>query len=330
MQVLTRADIAPLIGHADVIPLMRRVFEEFAHGRVQLPDRIALQGPGTNDTILVMPAAVPEAGGVGTKVISIYPSNATRNLPTISSQIVLLDAETGRVRAILDGAYITELRTSAVSALATDILARSGASSLGVFGAGVQAKNHIQAILAVRHVAEVRIYSRTAKLVSHLCGELRDLYPNVAFDPMESPNALAAAADIIVTATTSVDPVFSGSVLRPGTHIAAIGSFKPHVRELDDVTISRSSIFVDILEHAMKEAGDLISPIERGIIGPDRIKGDLGELVTGSCSGRTDDKEITLFKSVGAAMEDIIMAAAVCDRFEKKNSGSSEKGMEGA
>jgi len=331
MRILERSDIEPVIGHADVLPLMRLVFEEYARGRVKLPDRTALDGWGKNDTVLIMPAAVPAVHGLGTKVISIFPSNASRALPTISSQIILLDGDTGSVRALLDGAFITALRTAAVSALATDILARKDAGSLGVFGAGEQAQHHIEAILQVRELHNVTVFSRSPERAVRLCETCRARQSGDAvFEVAAGPDALIENCDIIVTATTSVEPVFSGSSLRPGTHICAIGSFKPHVRELDDITVSRSKIFVDVTGHALKEAGDLMSPIGRGVIGPERIMGELGQLVTGQCSGRTDDTEITLFKSVGAAMEDIIVAAAICDRLDQQENRSTGRNSQGA
>ncbi len=319
MHLLTRPDIERLIDHSFVLPLMRQVFSEFAAGRIELPDRTALGGEGENDAVLIMPAGVPAVGGVGTKVISIYPSNADRGLPTISSQIILLDSQTGVVRAVMDGSYITELRTSAVSALATDILARRDAACLGVFGAGAQARHHILAISRVRTLSDVAICSRTRQRAEELCESVRaELPEGTSVRVMPDPADVLASSDIIVTATTSTTPVFDGTGLRPGTHINAIGSFKPHVRELDDDAVRRSKIFVDITSHALREAGDLIGPMDRGVIDRSAVLGELGELVTEKKKGRTDPEDITLFKSVGAAMEDIIVAAGVCDMVDRK------------
>jgi len=319
VRVISRSDIESVLDHAGTIDLMRRVFHAFAEDKVSLPDRVSLEGADPGDAVLVMPAAVPEVRGLGAKLISIFPSNAARGLPTISSQVILLDAQTGVVRAALDGASITELRTSAVSALATDILARKDAHRLTVFGAGVQARNHIQAIMTVRKLDQVSICSRTAEKARDLARTITSLTGgSCRCEAVADTSEAVRTADIIVTATTSVQPVFDGSLLQEGTHVNAIGSFKPHVRELDDATVTRSRIFVDIPSHALREAGDLMDPIARGVIGEDAVLAGLGELVTGRHPGRTMESEITLFKSVGAAMEDIIVAAAVCDRLSEK------------
>ncbi len=319
MRILGRTDVTSRIGHADVIGLMRRVFEEFAADRVQLPDRTALDGAGENDTVLVMPAAVASAGGLGAKIISIFPSNVSRHLPTIASQILLLDAETGAVRALVDGASVTELRTSAVSALATDILARPDAATLGVFGAGVQARNHVLAVAEVRDLREVLVFSRTPAHAAQMCDDLRQNFQGrVIFSVTDDAASLVRSSDIIVTATTSRHPVFNGADLVPGTHVNAIGSFKPFVRELDDITVTKGTLFADILDHALREAGDLMDPIARGVISSADVVADLPKLVTGVHPGRKDREEITVFKSVGAAMEDIIVAATLCDMVEKE------------
>jgi ornithine cyclodeaminase/alanine dehydrogenase-like protein (mu-crystallin family) len=261
-----------------------------------------------------MPGYLPHINGLGIKVISIFPSNLMRNIPTAFAKILLIDTETGRSLALLDGGYITAMRTAAVSAVAADILARKDADSLGIFGAGTQGHSHIEAVMHVRRLRDIMIYDvdpvRAEELIS---GLPEDWKRRSNFRTGTTPEEVVARCSIIMTATTSASPVFPGKKLRPGTHVGAVGSYKPHVREIDDDAIQQMHIFVDRRIDALEEAGDLIIPIKSGLITENAIKGELSGLVSGKTAGRSCSEDITFFKSVGLAIEDIITARHVYD-----------------
>ena len=322
MLILNREHLEPLISWEETISLMKEVFLEFAQGKVVMPERSAIHVGEKGNSILFMPAFVPSAGGLGIKLVSIFPTNQGGNTPTVTSKVLMVDDQTGVVKAILDGVFITALRTAAVSALATDLLSRKDSSVLGVFGAGIQAKHHILAIQNVRSLKTVLVFDSNKEKAQQLCKELTSSNPQPTHRVANSPDSLVIESHIIVTATTATTPVFDGNKLKPGTHITAIGSFKPNVRELDDATMKRSRIFVDISEEAMKEAGDILIPLGNGTLKGNPIAGELGDLVTGKVPGRRNDEEITVFKSVGAAMEDIIVAAALLRKAGQKGIGS--------
>ena len=322
MLILNKEHIEPLLSWDEAISLMKEVFLEFAQGKVVMPERSAIHVGEKGNSILFMPAFVPSVGGLGIKLVSIFPTNQGGEMPTVTSKVLIVDDQTGVVKAILDGGFITALRTAAVSALATDLLSRKSSSVLGVFGAGIQAKHHILAIQSFRPLKTVLVFDSNRQKAQQLCEELTKSRSQAAYRSADSPDTVVAESDIIVTATTATTPVFDGNKLKPGTHVVAIGSFKPNVRELDDATMKRSRIFVDIPEEAMKEAGDILIPLGNGTLKGNPILGGLGDLLTGKVPGRNNDEEITVFKSVGAAMEDIIVAATLLKKAEQKRIGS--------
>ncbi len=258
-------------------------------------------------TLLVMPAA--GGPGVGVKLVTLTPTNADRGLPFIHALYALFDAETQAPVALLDGSALTALRTAAVSGLATSLLARPDAGRLVVFGAGVQARSHVEAMRAVRPVERVRVVSRTPARASRLVGELRAA--GLAAE-VGSP-ADVADADLVCTCTTSAEPVVDGRSLAAGAHVNAIGAYTPQTRELDDEAIRRARVVVETREVAMAEAGDLLIPIGRGVVPKDHVVADLAEVVAGA-EVRRGPEDVTVFKSVGVAFEDLALARAAVDR----------------
>jgi ornithine cyclodeaminase len=253
--------------------------------------------------MITMPAI--GAGGAGVKLVTIQPANPVRSLPLIHSVYVLIDPDTLAPQALVDGTELTRLRTAAVSAVATRVLAREEASRLVVFGAGVQAEAHVAAIREVRPIAEVRIVGRSDS-ADHLVARLS------AGGGLAVSRAAASAvgdADVICTCTSATEPLFAAADLPAGVHINAIGAFEPDAREVDTQTVATAAVFVDDREAALAEAGDLRIPIEAGEFDPDRIAGDLRAIVNRG-AGRRSAREITLFKSVGVAWEDLAVAGA--------------------
>ena len=322
MRLLSRSDVEKLITMKETLGLMKDVFSEVAKNVVILPERTGIELSNKTDAVLFMPAYIPRTSAIGIKIVSIFPNNVLKGIPTTTAQILLNNPDTGEVLCIMDGGIVTALRTGAVSGVATDILSRRDAENLGVFGAGVQAKTQIEAILEVRKINYVKIYDINPARAQKFADEMNETGAYACrFQVVESPDAAVADSDIVVTATTSKTPVFDGNLLRPGTHINSIGSFKPSVREVDDTTVRRSRIFVDSIPLVLQEAGDLIIPMGKGIISERDIQADLGELIAGKKTGRKNAEEITFFKSVGMAVEDIAVAQRIYRKAEENNLG---------
>jgi ornithine cyclodeaminase len=257
-------------------------------------------------TLLLMPATGAE--GVGVKLVTLTPSNPERGLPLIHALYALFDAQTQAPLAILDGAALTALRTGAVSGLATRYLARPEASRLVVFGAGVQARAHVEAMRAVRPLERAVVVSRTRERAEALAAELRA--SGLAAE-VGAPEAVAEA-DLVCTCTTSPTPVFDGRLLPPGAHVNAVGAYTPQTRELDEATILRARVVVETREAALAEAGDLLIPMREGRIGPEHVVADLAEVVRGAAVRRSAE-DVTVFESVGVAFEDLVVARAALE-----------------
>jgi ornithine cyclodeaminase len=255
-----------------------------------------------------MPATGPQ--GTGVKLLTVTSGNPEVGRPLIQGLYILFSAGTQEPEAVIEGAALTALRTGAVSGLATRYLAREEAARLVIFGAGTQARSHLEAMLAVRPVDRVTIVSRTADRANALAGSARE----VGVTAEVAGPAAVERADIVCTCTTSPTPVFEGSLLSRGSHVNAVGAYTPQTRELDDDTIGRARVVVETREVALAEAGDLLIPLRAGSIGPDHVVADLSEVVHG-VTVRRSPEEVTVFKSVGVAFEDLVVARAAVDRL---------------
>jgi alanine dehydrogenase len=312
MVYIGKKEIRQLLSMREVIDLMRDVFCEVSKGTVTMPPRSVVRVNNPSGAVLFMPGYVPHRRGIGVKIVSVFPENSRKGIPTISALIVLNNPETGETLAIMEGGYITALRTGATTGLATDLLARSGASTLGIFGSGVQAWTQIAAVLEVRPITKVVVSARDTNRTRDVVAALRKEYgARAEFVVADSPQQLVQHSEIIITATTSDAPVFDGHGLRGGTHINAIGSFTPQAREVDDCTVRTSRIYVDSLDACLHEAGDLLIPMDKGVISRNDIRGELGELALGRKACRESDRDITFFKSVGLSVQDIVVAEQI-------------------
>jgi ornithine cyclodeaminase/alanine dehydrogenase-like protein (mu-crystallin family) len=278
----------------------------FASAQAESPLRSRIAT--THGELFLMPATGSE--GVGVKLVTVNPSNPTRGRPLLNALYVLFAGDTMEPVAVVDGNALTALRTAAVSGLATRHLAPAEASRLVIFGAGVQAGAHLEAMRSVRPVREVTIVSRTRERAERLANEAATMGLRARVGEPES----VAKSDLICTCTTSREPLFDGTLVRPGTHINAVGAYTPDARELDDVTIRRARVVVETRAAALAEAGDLLIAIDHGALRPDGIAADLSEVVRGA-PVRRDEEDITLFKSVGVAFEDLAVARAALDRL---------------
>ncbi|HEU5321399.1 MAG TPA: ornithine cyclodeaminase family protein, partial [Methylomirabilota bacterium] len=290
-------------------------FGALAAGRACVPPRTAVPA-GEDAVLLVMPAALAAApgddGGLGAKLVTYFGGNRARGHPTLYASYLLLDAGSGRPLAFLEASFVTAIRTGATSALAARLLARPGAERLACFGAGVQAAFQVRclaAVLPIRHVTVVgRDPDRARRLAGALAGEL-----GVAAEASGDGSGAVREADVVTCATTSPTPVVHGADLRPGAHVDAVGAFRPGDRELDTEAVRRARLVVDTYAGALAEAGDVLIPLREGAIGRDHVAGELAELVSGACRGRLAPDDITLFKSVGCALEDLATARLAYD-----------------
>jgi len=254
----------------------------------------------------VMPGSSAEPLVYGAKIISLHPSNPEQGRPSVQGFVVLFDHSTGAPVALLDGAEITALRTAAASGLATRELARRDATTLGILGCGVQADSHLAAVCAVRPIREVRVWAR-AHAKAQAFAEQRSRANGPAIVAVESADE-AADCDIVCTVTGSPTPVLRNAAVRSGTHVNLVGAHSATTREAESALIARARVYVDLLESARNEAGDLLIPIREGAIAPDHIVGELGELLLGRIGGRRDDTEVTVYKSLGIVAQDLVAA----------------------
>ncbi|MFN8473573.1 MAG: ornithine cyclodeaminase [Anaerolineae bacterium] len=322
LRVLSRADLQAALDMPAAITAVRQAFAQLALGEAQVPLRSALNF-APDAVALVMPAYLAASGGLGLKVVTVTPANSARGLPLIHALVVVLDAETGAPIAALEGGWLTALRTGAASGAATDMLARHDAETLAVFGAGAQGETQALAACAVRQIRRVRLYDKTPGKAEALAARLAGL-PGIPSDVAVAPDPASAVADadIVCTATTSPTPVFPGDILRPGTHVNAVGAFTLTARELDEAVVARARIVVDERNAAIAEAGDLVIPWQAGeAVGPEEWT-ELGAIAAGLEPGRQHADEITLFKSVGNAVQDVAVAALAVARAADRSLGT--------
>jgi len=247
---------------------------------------------------------------VAVKIGLIFKDNVSQGLPLIQALVVVVDAAGGETVAVVEGAYLTALRTGAASGAATDLLARQDVRTVTIFGAGVQGRTQLEAVCAVRAIQEAWVYDAEPERAAAYADEMSErlaLPVRVAAMPSEAVNQ----AEVICTATTSSSPIFDGADVRPGTHINAVGAHAPQAREIPADTVRRAKVVVDQREACLAEAGDLLIPLREGVITEDHIYAELGEIISGARAGRAEAEEITLFKSVGVAVQDVAAAGAV-------------------
>lgn len=305
MLILDRKNLGSLLSMKEVIDALELGFMEYKKGACVVPMRFGMDVKEYKGGFLYMPAYMPGIQRSGVKIVSVFPDNPSQGKPTIYASYLLSDATTGEILALIEASTLTGMRTGGASALATRYLARSDSHVLGIIGTGFQAFYQVQAIMAVRSVEKVLAYDSDRKKLEDFCNNLKGISP---IFPADDPESLVKDSDIIVTATTSRTPVFPGKAVKPGTHINAIGAYHPDAREVDEDVVMRAKIVLDTYEVALHEGGDIIIPMKEGKISPSSIHADLGDMITGKKPGRQTAEEITLFKSVGFAMEDIVVA----------------------
>lgn len=321
MRVLTAHDIRSLLPMADCIGVMQQAMVALSQGQVALPPRVIAPLADGSGLLAVMPGSCRDPAVDGAKLLTLLPGNRTAGRPAIQGVVLLFDHATGTPMALFDGAELTALRTAAVSGLATRLLARTDARSHGILGTGVQARMHIDAIHAARPlVTQVRVWGRDAGRARAFAAE-QSTRTGLEIQAVEDA-ALAACCDIVSTTTGATQPVLRGAWLREGAHVNLVGAHQPGDREADTATIVRSSVYVDLTQSAMTEAGDLLLPIIEGAFAKERIVGELGQLAAGQIAGRRSEAQITLFKSLGVVAQDLLAAWAVLERAVRAGTGT--------
>lgn len=310
--LLNRDDVASILKMDDCIHYVENAFKELANGTAVLPLRTNISPPG--GIALYMPAYLKEMKALACKVVTVYKNNPKKhNLPVVIGKVLVQDPGSGDVVCIMDGGYLTAVRTGAASGVATKYLAREDEGQVaGIFGTGVQARMQLLAVAEVRKLSKAIVYDivETAAVAF-----INDLAPKVGFEVIRANNpGDVLNADIICTATSSSTPVFDGLKVRPGTHINGIGSHTPDARELDTTVIKRSKFIGDSKEGCFSEAGDIIIPVREGAIDESHFYAELGEVITGKKPGRENDQEITVFKSNGLAIQDAATARLVYEK----------------
>jgi ornithine cyclodeaminase len=304
--VLSQRDVRALLSMRDCIDVMGRALAALARGESVLPLRTIFRIPESGDFFALMPGYVAQPASIGAKVITVFPRNHGTDRDSHQGAVLLFDANDGSLTAVLDATSITSIRTAAVSGLATKHLARADADDLAILGSGVQARTHLEAIPLVRKIRRVRVWSRDSARARALVEAYASKFSEISVCP--SAEAAVRQASIICTVTSSSEPVVHGQWVAPGAHLNVVGSASPRAREVDTETIVRSRLFVDRRESALAEPGDILIPIAEGAITRDHIVAELGEVVAGTRPGRGSDSEITLFKSLGLAVEDVAAA----------------------
>lgn len=325
MRVLSADDVRRAVPMLDAINAVERAFISLSTGQADVPLRAHIATPERAAVSFFMPARLGDGSGqaaLGLKVVSVFPQNQARGEPSIYALVAIFDPESGRPLAVLDGTYLTALRTGAASGVATRHLARPDASVLALFGAGAQALPQALAVCAVRPIARIWIVNRTPARAAQLAERLRGAGYAGEILVAGVPAEALAEADVVCAATSSPTPVFQDEWLRPGVHINGVGSFKPSMAELPAATLARARIVVDQRQAAWAEAGELIQAREAGLIDEQTIVGELGEVAAGLRIGRSTAEEITLFKSVGNAAQDVAVAALALARAEALGLGS--------
>jgi ornithine cyclodeaminase len=287
---------------------------------VQQPLRTVLEVGASRSFFGVMPAFVPEPAALGTKLVTVFGSNHDRGLPSHLASIVLLDPSTGALLALVDGRFITEARTAAVSAVSARLLARPEADVLAIVGSGVQARSHLEAIACVRPLRSVRVWSPNT---AHMMAFVNEMQPHVRTHLIETTSAEAAVegASIVVLVTSSREPVVRSEWIADGAHVCAVGACRPDQREMDPALVGRARVFVDSRPGALAEAGDIVLAIRDGAFSAERIAGELGELAAGRVPGREHDAQVTIFKSLGMAVEDVAAAHLAYRRATERGLG---------
>ena len=317
----SHADVVALLPMRECMDAMAGVLRALAEGRALLPLRTVMRLTGTANAFALMPAMLESPRALGAKVIAVFPGNDQTPYDSHQGVVLLFETEHDRLVAILDASSITAIRTAAVSGVATRLLAREDARTLAILGAGVQASTHLEAMAIARSLERVRVWSRTPERARRFAARTKGRF-GLEIEAAPTARDAVDGADIICTVTASREPVLLGEWIAPSVHVNAVGASIPSARELDSAAVAKARLYVDRRESALNEAGDFLIPKREGTIGDDHIVGELGELLAGTVPSRSGREEITLFKSLGLAVEDLAAAHVILEKARAMGKGS--------
>ncbi len=320
--VADAASVRRLLPMDRCIEVMEEALSALARRRSVNPLRSVLHLPFGDGALAVMPGAQEAPPAFGVKVISLFPGNRAAGLETHQGVVMLFEHEHGRLVALVDAGEVTAVRTAAVSGAATRALARPDADDLAILGSGTQARTHLEAMLAVRPVRRVRAWSPTRQRLEAFAAEATERH-GIEVEAVDKPRVAVEGASLVCTVSGARQPIVHGEWLAPGCHVNAVGSALPTARELDGEAVRRARLFVDRRESALNESGDVLLAMREGAIGEDHIVAELGEVLIGSARGRTGPDQVTLFKSLGLAVEDVAAARAVLDAAQRDGAGTT-------
>ena len=321
LRILSCEDVRRALPMRQAIEAMKGAFAQLSTGQADVPLRVALNVPRHDGVTLFMPAYLADDDQMAIKIVSVFNDNPAQGLPLIHALVVVVDATTGRPAAVMDGTYLTALRTGAASGAATDLLAREETHVVAVFGAGAQGRTQLEAVCAVRPIQEVWIHDVAPERAAAYAAEMSQRL-SLPVRVAETPAEAVRQAGVICTATTSTRPVFADADVRAGTHVNAIGAYTPQMQEIPAETVLRAKVVIDHRKASLAEAGDLLSPLRQGLMTEDHIYAELGEIAAGLKPGRTSPEEVTLFKSVGVAVQDVAAAIAVLEAAQRLGLGT--------
>jgi len=322
MRVLSEKQVQSLIDIDELIAALERAHIQYSTGKAVMPVRLVVPLPQIQGRISSMPGFLIEDNALGMKVVTYFQNNPQQNLPAILATILLFSAESGKLIAAMDGGYITAIRTACASALATKALANPETPTLGILGAGVQARAHILALARVRKLRTIKIYSPSMDSAARIKQSMEKEI-GIAIDVAKSGEAVVRGCDLLVTVTTAKEPIVKSEWLKAGAHINAVGSHRPDLREIDGATLKRAKVVVDSKEAIMAECGDILLALKENSITEANIHGEIGEILAGAKPGRTSADEITLYKSVGIAIQDVATAQLVYRKALERNVGTN-------
>lgn len=322
LRILSGEQIREVFSMTDMIDAMQEAFIELSNGRTEMPLRSHIHIEEPEGTALFMPSYLISAGMIGVKTVTLFEDNRKNSLPYIQGMICLFDGKNGSPKCVLDGTTITALRTGAASGLATRLLARKESSICTIFGAGIQGRTQLEAVCAVRDIKRVFVFDNYRRAAEKYTKEMEKTL-GVEIIIADSPELAVRDTDVICCATISQSPVFMDKDLPRGVHINAVGSYKPHVQEVPEEMVLRARLYVDHRVSALEETGDLIIPITKGLMTPDHIIAEIGEVASAKASGRISDDDITFFKSVGVAVQDLAAATTILKKAEQLGIGTT-------
>ena len=312
IRIFTAEDIRQLLTMHEAIELMAKAFKGLSEEQYYIPLRYVTEIPGNKLSLIFKPAVDYKSERLAIKILTQNDSNSISGLPSIMGMVMLLDADTGLLLALMDGSHITDIRTGAASGIATKMLARQDSKVAAIFGCGAQGRTQLEAVLSVRSLSRVYAFDTNPQSLKVFIEEMKGRFM-IDIQACDDKNVLSEV-DIICTATGSESPLFERKHIKPGVHINAIGSYKPFMQEIDPYIIRDSRLFVDSINPCLTESGDIIKPVKMGIIREDHIMGEIGEVITGKKTGRSSENDITIFKSVGVAIQDLVVANHLYDR----------------